>query len=161
MTGTQIGAELGRNYTTADITEGRGHTLGDRHIDTDGKEYIFVIASAALPQYDVAWMKANHEAKPMTAALALTSGKMVIPQLSIAVDTYGWAQYRGQGIVSVIAAAAPDVSLYMSATAGHLDDTTLSINVLGIILMSAEASSMAACYMDNIVVSPHAATAGS
>ncbi len=161
MTGTQIGAQLDRNYTTLDITEGRGHSLGETHIDSNGKEYIFVQASAALPQYDAAWRKSTGEAVPMTAALGLTAGKMIVPQVSIAIDTYGWAQYKGQGIVSVLTGAAADVSLYMSGTAGHLDDATLSVNVLGIVLLSAEASSMAACYMDTIVMSPHALDTGS
>ncbi len=155
MTGTQIGAELTRDYTTADITSGRGHAVGETHIDSLGKEYTFVQASAALAQYDAVWVKSNHEAIPGTAAAFQTPGRFAVAQVAITLDQYGWVQHRGNAIVSVLGSCNADAGLYMSATAGHLDDLTLSVEVLGIVLLSAEASSMAACYMDHVVISPH------
>ena len=161
MTGTQIGAELGRDYTAADITSGRGHAVGETHIDSDGKEYTFVKASSAIAQYDAVWIKSTHEAIPGTAAAFQTSGRFAVAQVAITLDQYGWVQHRGNAILSVLGSCAANAALYMSATAGHLDDATLSVNVLGITLLSAEASSMAACFMDNVVISPHALSVGS
>ena len=149
----KIGARVGSSLDI--LTDGRGFSVGDTHDDQRGKRYIFVQASSAIAQFDAVWVKSDHEAIPVTLAIAQTSGRFAVAPVAIAQDEYGWVQCQGACTVSVLASCAANAQLFTSGTAGALDDATLShsqVAVNGIVLQSAEAASNAAAYMDNVVI---------
>lgn len=153
MPGPQIGANPAASATS--LTDGKGFAVGDTYTDHDGKEYVFVQASSAIAQYDAVWVKAAHESIPVTLAASQGPGKFGVAPVAIALDSYGWVQTEGACIVSVLASCAADVTLFTSGTAGALNDATLSVSqniVNGIVLLSAEAASVANAYMSNVTI---------
>ncbi len=133
--------------------------IGTRHYDNStGKEYVFVKASAAITQYFTVWIKSSFSAVHGTLALGASGGEFAVAPVAVTLDGYGWMQTMGTGIVKCIGGNAANASLYMSGTAGHIDDATLSVHVMGITLTSAAASSLAPFVMSRIIVNSHQVT---
>ena len=80
-------------------------------------------------------------------------------QIAIAIDTWGWVQRSGACTVSAKASAAPGLELFVSLTAGQIDDATLSVRIMGINIVSAEAASVVTAILDRVVFDISEATA--
>lgn len=125
------------------VTDGRGFGLGDRFVQHDGKEYVYVQASVAIAQYDVAFMSSAYAATTLSTANDARGNLGGVAPVAIASGEYGWLQVKGPTTMNVLASCAANVRLNTTATAGSLDDdgTVGSMQVQGIYLTSARAAS--------------------
>lgn len=122
-------ALIGTNtsFTIDTLNEGRGFSLGDRMVDQNGNEYVFVQASANIAQYDFVGIDEDFQAAPLSKAMADDGWSIGIAQIAFTDNDYGWVAIRGHGLEgNVLADCALDVALYTSGTAGKLDDDTTS-----------------------------------
>lgn len=110
---------LGIDFTATHTVQ--KHPLGAKILATDGREYTYVKASAAISATEAVVFGAAYAATktPATADISWHG----VAHVAIASGSYGWVVTRG--IVNVLAAAtvvalAPAVPI---ATAGTLDDT--------------------------------------
>lgn len=106
------------------------HRPGSIEAASDGNTYIYVKADGAIDQYDAVLLKENStdvvEAVALTTAL---SGSVPTPvgfaQVAIADNQHGWVVLKGNNFtVNVAATCAADIRIYTSATAGHVDDSS-------------------------------------
>lgn len=125
---------IGANPTT--LTAGTGtnsdqgglFSLGDREMGTDGSQWLYVHAGAAITQYSWVSIDENFEAVMGTKTLADAGHGVGFAQVAFADNDFGWVCVNGPGNINVrvLASCAADVQLYTSATAGALDDTSAS-----------------------------------
>jgi hypothetical protein len=133
---------IGFNSATTDtvatgnsgLTSGRGFSLGDRHMDHQGNEWVYVKASAAFTLGDCVAIKSGYKGSPMTDALSKTCQEVgVASAVAFTIDYYGWVQTRGAfANLRVAIDCEPAKPLYITGTAGVLDDATLSSMIQGI-----------------------------
>ena len=77
---------------------------------------------ARLGQYDACFMEGGFDIDVVRAGNAADVGKpVVIPQVALADDEYGWALIAGQGSVQVDATVAAGAQVNINS-AGHLSD---------------------------------------
>jgi hypothetical protein len=87
--------------------------------------YVYVRAGSALTKGKVYRLDNGYECNAGVAADTSLGYHACIPQVAIASGGYGWAAIDGHvDHISVLSAAAAATSLYTSATAGALDDTS-------------------------------------
>jgi len=112
----QIGFDPSQTYTSAErLATGKGWAPGSVTTDRLGNEWLFVQASAAIPQYQVIRVLASaNQAAPFTSAgVAGTAGAVkayaVSASASIASGSYGWVMTKcrnaGSAAVKVSASA--------------------------------------------------------
>lgn len=137
-----IGGNLTGGYSATDLTQGGvGFGLGDRYVDSSGKEYVFVLASGAVAQYDAVQIDSTYTAQALTKAMGDTGLPVGVAVGTLSSASYGWAQIKGVGTVNALQTCASSTALYTSGTAGKLDDTTTSqVKIAGIVLLSANAT---------------------
>jgi hypothetical protein len=119
---------------TANSTEGRGFTLGQRHTDAQGFEWIYVLAGAAIPQYAVVTVRSSATATPFASNGVAGGGNAplaygIAASASIGSGSYGWVMTRGRAAVKVCASSTGTISgqLYACASANAgLVQTTAS-----------------------------------
>jgi hypothetical protein len=92
----------------------------------DGGEAVYVQALSEISQYAAVAIYANNTAQMLTTTLSATSKKVGFAQISIPSGKFAWVQTSGVPKVNLAASAAPNVALYTTATAGVLDDATIS-----------------------------------
>jgi len=104
------------------------YALGTRGFDTDGNEYIYLagvtsnVANAAVT-YD--------EAYATTLAIASAVGPIAISQAAVdATDEYGWFLVRGEGTAIANGATADNTPLFLTATAGRVDDADVTLDAI-------------------------------
>lgn len=140
----------GVTSTTAGV--GAKFALGTRVVGTDGQEYLYVQAGAAIStttsQPFCLAIDENFQAVKVTKALA-SAGHMIgwAPQQIIPDDYFFWARTKGSNFnIKVGASCAADVNLWTTATAGVLDDTSggSHVVVLGVKLVVAASASASA-----------------
>lgn len=144
---TLIGTNLSAvTFSTATSTSpvlggGKGFSVGTRHTNNDGKEYVFIQANSAVSQYDV--VNIPHDAAgPFIAVSYATSvgasGQEIgVAQYALASGDYGWVQVKGNCRVNVLGSCAKNVTLWSTTTAGALDDATASnFLIQGLIIVS-------------------------
>lgn len=116
------------------------YSLGTVVTGTDGVMFEYIQASEALSQYGVVAIYAQNSARLMETSIATAAGelkatKVGVVQVSIASGFYGWAQRQGKCIFNVADDAAAGAILFTTATAGVVDDATVSgALVLGLYL---------------------------
>jgi len=136
-----VGARLTDTFTAAQMTQGgKGFGLGDRYVRGDGTEYVFVQASAAIAQYDVAFFSSAYAATSLSTANDARGNLCGVASVAFATSEYGWLQVKGPAAnVNVLASAAANVRLNTTATGGSLDDdgTAGSMQVQGVYLTTA------------------------
>jgi hypothetical protein len=153
VTDGKIGVDLSATYTGT-TTDGADapFKLGTRATGTDGQEYIFVQAGAAISttvnQPFTLAIDENFQAVKITKALA-SAGHMVAvaPQIVISDNDFFWAITKGTNFnMKVAVSCAADVNLWTTATAGVLDDTSggSHVAVLGVKLVVAASTSASA-----------------
>jgi len=109
---------------------------------TDNTEWVYVQASGAITQYDCVAIDENFQAAAMTKTLADAGHDVGFAQVAFVDNDYGWVACDGaNNSVRVAASCAADVSLYTTATAGVLDDTSASqTKIEGPVLVAAGTS---------------------
>ena len=113
---------------------------------SDGNTAQYVRATSAISQYAAVAVYANGSAQSMNTTLAASVKTIGFAQTSIASAYYGWV-HLGGGPVNVALAAncAASVPLYTTATAGVLDDATVTGGLaLGLVATSAVVTAGAA-----------------
>lgn len=144
---TMIGAKLTEAYTN--LTDGASFGLGDRYVDKNGNEYVFVQASGAVAQYDAVHINSANVAQALTKALGDTGLSVGVAVATLSSASYGWAQIKGLGTVNVLQTCSSSTALYTSGTAGKLDDTTTSqVKIAGVVILAnVTAATATACVM--------------
>jgi len=98
--------------------------IGTRMIGTDNSTWLYITAGSAVAQYDVVAITEGYSGVPCTKALIDDGHIIGVSPEAISSGEYGWVQLTGVVTMNVLASA--DVTLYSSATAGSLDDTSTS-----------------------------------
>lgn len=93
---------------------------------SDAGSAIYVKALSELSQYAYVLIDVAGNAQMATTTLAASSRRGGWVQQSIPSGYYGWAQISGAPMGNLAANCAPNVPLYTTATAGVLDDATVS-----------------------------------
>jgi hypothetical protein len=158
VTSGQLGVDLARTSdgTTTD-GEDREFALGNRVTATDGSNWVYVQAGAAITQYSWVAIDENYQAVMGTKALADAGHQVGFAQVAFDDNDFGWVCVHGPGNITarVLASCAADVQLYTSGTAGALDDTSASQTLIrGVVLVAAATNT--ASSREAIAVYPNA-----
>ena len=123
--------------TTAVDTE-KKHELGTRSFDVNGNEYIYLTGVASTGAGS--WVTFD-ELHITALAEANAKGRIAIAMAATVASTYGWYQIYGKNTVALCATAVADNGiLYLTATAGRVDDTDVAGDlILGAIARAATA----------------------
>lgn len=135
-----IGINPSLTFTATDLQQsGKGFKLGQLGETYDGKIYVFVLASAAVAQYDVVQISAAFGATGITTTNGARGLRVGVAPSAIASGSYGWVQVYGACTMNVKASCAATVRINTTATAGSPDDdaTTGAKEVLGAVLTTA------------------------
>ncbi len=115
---------LGVNLGGYDSTS--GFALGTQVMATDGSLFEYVQVASAVAAYNAVVIDPDGVASNATTTNAASYKKVGVAQISIAVSCYGWVQRSGKMGVNVAANCNDFVALFTTATAGVLDDATIS-----------------------------------
>lgn len=137
LTDGTIGVDLTRTNSTAEFA------LGETHRGTDNTEWVYVLASGAITQYDAVAIDENFTAAALTKALADAGHQIGFAQVAFTTAYYGWVARTGSNIKCRLKnACAADVSLYTTGTAGMLDDTDASqTKISGVVAVTISSAS--------------------
>lgn len=130
--------------------------LGTVRTGTDGQQYVFVQAGAAIstttkePFY--LCVDEDYQAVKGTKALVLAGHQIAwAPQIAIADNDFFWAIRKGSNFnIKVGVSCAADITLFTTATAGVLDDTSggatasSQVPVAGVVIVTAASTSASA-----------------
>lgn len=153
VTSGQVGINL--TATTAGTTtdgEDAQYKLGTVVEGSDNGQWVYVQAGEAISTttstpYALA-IDENFQAKKITKALAVAGHKVAFaPPVAIADNDFFWAQTRGSNFnIKVAVSCAADITLWTTATAGVLDDTSGAshVAVFGVVLVTAASTSASA-----------------
>lgn len=137
MAATPKDVVVGVSLTTVDSSSSPAWTTGAETKLSDGGVAIYIRATSAISQYDAVVLANDTSAVgglgavPVTTTNAATSSRIAFAQTAIGSSNYGWVQTGGRPLCTLAANCAPNVPLYTSATAGVLDDATLSQGLIG------------------------------
>ena len=160
VTDGKIGIDLTATYasTSAGSTSLFPVTPGSRVNTSNNGVYIFVRAESTINAYDAVIMSTYADsasttpvmrAVPVTTTNAAALGYNMVgfAQTAIASSYYGWVGLNG---------CNPKVPLYTTATAGSLDDTTVSAGFIQGIVANTSATSASApyCMVNNAGLMP-------
>ena len=99
----------------------------------DGGLAMYVEASAELVQYNVVAIQVSastHKATAITTALGSAADIFGVAQTSITSGSFGWVHLEGTNLqVNVAVSCDPAEDLYITATAGVLDDNAAASTV--------------------------------
>lgn len=114
---------------------------GQTFTDRTANVWVYVKASAAIAQFDVATYDEtfNTVVAPVSTANDFRGDKQGVASVAFASGEYGWLQIYGTCSFNVLASCAANVRLNTTATGGSLDDdgTAGSLEVEGIYLTTA------------------------
>jgi len=132
VAGTGTNSDEGNDFALGTIVEG-----------TNGTEFMYVHASAAVTQYDVVGIDEDFEAAPLSKDMADDGWTIGLSQVAAADNDFFWVALKGAGgtdglQANVLTSCAADVALYTSATDGSLDDSSTSqTKIDGIVAVTA------------------------
>jgi hypothetical protein len=109
-----------------DPTSIAGFTPGTLVNLSDGGQAMYVRGLSEISTYAAVVIDASAGALMTTTTRAVANKRIGFAQVSIASGFYGWVQLGGAPKVNLAANCAPNVPLYTTATAGVLDDATVS-----------------------------------
>ncbi len=118
---------------TSVIDTAKMHPLGTRAKDTSGNEYIYLQGVASTVAGD--WVTFDEDGIT-TRSLANAVGRVGVAMAAIVASSYGWYQIAGKNTIAKAVsggAAAANVALYLTATAGTVDD----VDVVGDMIVGA------------------------
>ncbi len=154
------GVDFAQTYTVSATTPevpAPPFAVGTHAIGTNGSEYVFIKAAAALARWQcVAVDKTFAAVVTMTVTLANQQFTPAWPQVAIASGDYGWVAIRGESI-GVLARknSLANKKLYVSGLSpGVLSSTSVitSAYVSGIILTTSSTSAMTGANNSAVVV---------
>jgi hypothetical protein len=166
-----IGADLTAVYASTSATSitPLPFATGTRVTADNNGVAIFARAQSDIAQYDCVVFSTYADSAsltPILRAVPVTTTNMAalgwpavgFAQTSIVSASYGWIHLNGVVRVNCLIAAQPAVPLYTTATAGKLDDTTVSAGyILGVVAnTSATSASAPYCIVNNPVAGAHA-----
>lgn len=127
------GVKLDATYASVGVAP---FTLGVTTRLSDGGTAMFVCSSvSAVSTFAAVVIAENYKANMVTTGNVRSSGNQVaFAQTSIATGYCGWVQWGGRPKVNLAANCAPFVPLFTTATAGVLDDATISAASGGIVV---------------------------
>jgi hypothetical protein len=137
-----VGTNFTDSFTASELlTLGRGFGLGDRAVDHNGNEYVFVLAGAGGFTGDgyVITIDEAYSGLMVSTSNDARGDIVGVAKAAVAASSYGWVQVKGVANVQVSASAAANVRLNTTATAGQIDDdgTGGAMQVQGIYLTTA------------------------
>ena len=128
-----IGGKDNSTITSAELTQGKGFTVGNRRTDEAGQQWVYIQASASLTQYDAVAIKANYKGLQLTLDGAKAAIEVGFAQVAFDVGDYGWVQVTGRPLIRLAADCDKELALYATATGGVLDDATTSAMIQGVV----------------------------
>lgn len=144
--------------TTGTTTDGAGaeFALGTKVNATDGSEWVYVQAGAAITIYSCVTIDENFQAVMCTKALVDAGHSIGFNQVAFADNDMGWVCTHANGNINVrlFTSCAADVQLYTTGTAGILDDTSASQTLIRGCVAVVAASATAVGYREAIAVYP-------
>jgi hypothetical protein len=164
ITDGKIGVDLTATYasTSAGSTTLFPVTPGTRVNTTNNGVYVFARAESDISAFDAVIMSTYADsasstpvlrAVPITTTNAAALGYNMVgfAQTAIASSYYGWIGINGILQVNLLVACQPKVPLYTTATAGKLDDATVSAGYIQGIVANTSATSASApfCVVNN------------
>jgi hypothetical protein len=164
VTDGKIGIDLTATYasTSAGSTSLFPVTPGSRVTTSNNGVYMFVRAESDIAAYDAVIMSTFADSASLTPvmravpvtttnAAALGYNMVGFAQNAIASSYYGWVGINGLLKVNLLIACNPKVPLYTTATAGKLDDTTVSAGYIQGVVANTSATSASApfCMVNN------------
>ncbi len=154
----KIGIDLTATYVSTSATSALlPHTPGTVVTTSQNGRYIFARAESDIAAFDCVIFSTYADsasltpilrANPITTTLAAATGYSMVgfAQTAIASASYGWIAINGVVRVSLLIGCNPRVPLYTTATAGKLDDTTVSAGYIQGIVANTSATSASAPY---------------
>jgi len=137
-TSNLIGVALGNVDTTAQFNLGTVVNLDD------GGQAMYVQAASTVSAYAAVSVLVNDAVVPLTTTNAASSKAVGFAQTSIASASYGWVQLGGRPRINVATACQPNVPLFTTATAGVLDDATVTAGLVAGLVATTSAASASA-----------------
>lgn len=164
VTDGKIGVDLTATYasTSAGSTALWPATPGETVYTSNNGRYVFARAESDISQFDCVIFSTfadSASATPILRAVPITTtnaaalgyAQVGFAQTSIASANWGWIALNGLLRVNLLIACNPKVPLYTTATAGKLDDTTVSAGYIQGIVANTSATSASApfCIVNN------------
>lgn len=164
VTDGKIGIDLTATYasSSAGSTSVFPVTVGTQVQTSNNGRYIFARAESDIAAFDCVIFSTYADsasltpilrAVPITTTNAAALGYSMVgfAQNAITSGTYGWVALNGTVRVNLLIACNPKVPLYTTATAGKLDDTTVSAGYIQGIVANTSATSASApfCIVNN------------
>ena len=156
-----LGCNISATYTSAEAAV-LGMSLGTLIHAQHGQIYEFVKTLSTVAQYDCVVFLASGSTSddftqavaPATATNGATTAKVGLAQVAIASGYYGWVAVAGAQLqVKALISCKPAVPLFLTATAGSIDDAIASAGgIVGLIAVSSAAS---ASSVNCIAAFPH------
>lgn len=142
------GGKLGVDFTgTEATTANQAFKIGEQASGSDGADYVYGRAAAAVVASDVVSILVDGTFTPITTATASVGSALGFAQTAIASGSFGWVALRGPNLqVNVLANCAPSVMLFTTSTAGHLDDATVTLGLVAGVMTQAAATSNATAH---------------
>ena len=137
-TSNVIGVALG--YTDSSPSFNLGTTV---NLD-DGGQAVYVQAASTVATYMAVSVLVNNTVVPLTTTNSANSKAVGFAQTSIASAYYGWVQLGGKPRVNVLIGCQPNVPLFTTATAGSLDDATVTAGLVAGLVATTSAASASA-----------------
>ena len=149
-TSNLIGVSLGYTDTSPSFNVGTTVNLDD------GGQAVYVQAASTVATYSAVSVRVDNSVVPLTTTNAAESKAVGFAQVSIASAEYGWVQLGGKPVVNLAASCLPAVPLFTTATAGVLDDATVTGGLVEGIVAVTTASGATA--LTCVAGYPHVAT---
>lgn len=135
-------ALIGANLTNPQASATFG--LGDLHTDYRGYKWVYVKASSAISAYAYVCVDEAGAALNGTKALVDAGYQVAVAPAAFSADDYGWVQISGVCTMLTAGSVAADTSIYTSATAGQVDDSSTSQTQLAGVVLTAATSTAGA-----------------
>ena len=104
------------------------HPLGTRANDVDGNEYVYL--QGVVSTVAGSWV-AFDEAHLTTLTVANAKGRIGVAMAAIVASRYGWYQIYGKNTIALGSAAIADnAKLWVTSTAGQVDDTDVAVDLI-------------------------------
>jgi hypothetical protein len=120
-----IGADITKVYTTAEFSLGTRIKAVDKSSTAYGVgEFIFLtgVASTAVGS----WVHYNQDDHTTALTVADAIGPVAVAMAATVASTYGWYQIYGKAVGKVLASFADNGNVYLTATAGSVDDAVVA-----------------------------------
>lgn len=97
------------------------NALGSRMVDKDHNEYIYLKGVANVALGSVVVFDEAYET--LLASATNNIGQIAVALGAVVADKYGWFQIGGKAVAKVLTAFADNSKVFLTATAGSVDDS--------------------------------------